>query len=421
MKISIQSVKLCDDRSPWHLKEVNVSIEDGVITSIGTEQSKGQGTVIDGRGKWLTIGWFDMWAHLCDPGLEHKENLDSGRSAAVAGGFTGVAVLPNTQPVTESKSALSYITKGNEDHVVALYPLAAVTKETAGHEIAEMLDLEAHGAVAFTDGLKPVTHTDVIVKSLQYLQKVNGLFIQRPEDTDLTLYGNVHEGPVSTSLGLKGMPALAEELIIQRDLELLKYAGGKMHFANISSAGSVNLIRKAKGAGLNVTCDVTSFQLLFNDVEVLPFDTNYKVNPPFRSTDDVEALYDGIKDGTIDAIVSAHNPQDEECKKLEFDLADFGVISLQTVGANLASMSALVPLEVLLKKVTTTPREILGLEVPAIETGSLAELTLFDPREEWLFNSHSNYSKSENSPFFGQRLTGKASAVIRGKKYWYDQ
>ena len=295
--------------------------------------------------------------------------------------------------------------------------VAAVGRnEVAG---IEELDLHEAGAVAFTDGLKPIWHTDIVLKALQYLQKFNGVLIDHPEDTWLNLFGQMHEGVTSTRLGLKGMPRIAEEIVIGKHIELLNYAGGKLHLARISAAKSVDLIRAAKKKA-KLSCDVAAYQPLFDDNLLSDFDTNYKVNPPLREKADNEALIKGLKDGTIDVICSGHLPHDDESKNLEFDLAEFGIINLQTFGAHLTALSKYVDWATLIEKVTSGPREVLNAEVPKIDEGVKANLTLFDPDKIWVLDDKSNQSKSKNSPWFGKELKGKAVAVFNNSRHWFD-
>ena len=352
-----------------------------------------------------------MRAQFNDPGLEHKEDLETGTKAAAAGGFTDVMILPNVDPVVVGKNAIGYYQKWNRNSPVTIHPTAAISLGTKGEELTEMIDLHTAGAVAFTDGINPIWHTDILLKSLQYVQKFNGLVINRPEDKMLTAFGNMNEGEVSTTLGMKGMPALAEEVMIKRDLQLLEYAGGKIHFSMISSAGSVALIKEAKKKGLNVTADVGAHHLIFNETALSDFDTNYKVNPPFRTEKDRKALVKAVRDGIIDVVVSDHQPHDEECKKLEFDLADFGIIGLQTYYSILLKAFG-DDTDDLLEKSNQRATEILNLRPKAIAEGEEASLTIYSPESEWSFDSETNNSKSDNSPFFGKELTGKVLGIV---------
>jgi len=414
MKILIQGAKIIDKNSPLNGKKADVFIKDGKIAEIGDNAPKTADKVIDGKGKLLTIGWFDMKAVVGDPGFEYKEDLTSAAEAALAGGFTEVAVLPGNNPVTQTKNDVSYIKSRSQDGVT-FHPIAAVTLENKGEDLTEMIDLHTAGAVAFSDGLKPIWHSDILLKSLQYLQKFNGLLINRPEDIHLNVFGVMNEGVSSTSLGMKGMPKLAEEIAVQRDLEILAYAGGRLHFSNVSSARALKLIKAAKKKGLNVTCDVASYQSAFTDEDLFDFNTNLKVNPPFREKSDNKAIEKALDEDVVDVIVSGHIPQDEESKKLEFDLADYGVISLQTVAADLCRLSKNVAIENLLQKVTITPRELLGVHIPSIEKGEKANLTLLDPKAKWTLNASTNKSKSKNSPYWEQELMGRVEATVSGE------
>ncbi|HLZ17582.1 MAG TPA: dihydroorotase [Cyclobacteriaceae bacterium] len=420
MKILIQSARIVNTVSPFHLKKKNVLIANGRIAEIGDKNFQAD-KVIDGEGMYLSAGWLDLGAFVGDPGLEQREDLTSLARAAAAGGFTGIAVLPNTQPTIQTKNEVSYLTQNNDNRLVQIHPLAAVTKNCKGEELTDMIDLHEAGAAAFTDGLKSLWHTDIFLKSLQYLQKFNGLLLDHPEDIWLDLFGQMHEGPQSASLGLKGMPRIAEEIAVSRNLKLLEYAGGRLHFARISSAKSVNLIRSAKKKGLNVSCDVAGFQALLLDEQLENFDTNYKTNPPLREKSDMDALRKGLRDDTIDVICSGHLPVDDESKFLEFDQADFGMINLQTFASQLSSLGEELRLEKLILKAAEAPRRLLQLEIPKIDADEKANLTLFDPNGEWEFQSDNNFSKSKNSPWLGKKLKGKAVAVFNNGKVKMDE
>lgn len=419
MKILIQGAEIIDSASSFHKKIKNVLVNNGRIAEIGDKAFAADRT-IRADGMKLTIGWFDLGTFVGDPGLEQKEDIDSVSRAAAAGGFTGLAVLPNTSPCVQTKNEVSYLTRGNDTHLVQIYPLAAVTRNNKGEELTEMIDLHEAGALAFTDGLKPIWHTDIFLKSLQYLQKFNGLLIDHPEDTWLNLFGQMHEGLNSTMLGLKGMPRIAEDIAVTRNLELLGYAGGRLHFSKLSSAKAIDLVRGAKKK-MQVSCDVAAYQPLLDDTVLSGFDTNYKVNPPLREKVDNDALIKGLRDGTIDVICSGHTPHEDECKSLEFDHADFGIINLQTFAANLVGLSESVEWDILLPKITAHPRKLLGLEVPVIEEDVRANLTLFDPSKTWVFDEKSNHSKSRNSPWFNTEVKGKVVAVFNNGRNRIDE
>lgn len=419
MKLLIQSAKILCPKSSFHQKKKNVLINNGRIAEIG-DKNFAADKVIDADGMLLSTGWFDLGAFVGDPGLEHKEDLNSLAKAAQTGGFTEVAVLPNTQPAIQTKNEATFISRNNDSRLVQIYPMAAVTKGCKGEELTEMIDLREAGAVAFTDGLHSIWHTDIFLKALQYLQKFQGVLVDHPEDIWLNRFGQMHEGVNSTILGLKGMPRIAEEVAIARNLELLAYAGGKLHLARLSTAKAIDQVRAAKKKGLNVTCDVTSYQPLLDDSLLSDFDTNYKVNPPLRESKDQDALLKGLKDGTIDILCSGHTPHDDESKVLEFDMAEFGIINLQTFASQLTSLSEDVDWGDLIVKVTDNPRSILGLEVPVIEIDAKANLTLFDPAREWTFTSEENRSLSKNSPWLGKKLKGKAMGCVNNNRQWFD-
>lgn len=394
-------------------------LQNGRIEEIG-DKNYSADRVIEAEGMILTPGWVDVGAAVGDPGHEQKEDLQSLAKAAAAGGFTEVAVLPNTQPAVQTKNEISYLTANNENRLVQIHALAAVSKNCKGEELTEMIDLHEAGAIGFTDGLKPVWHTDIFLKSLQYLQKFDGLLIDHPEDTWLSLFGQMHEGPQSTRLGLKGLPRIAEEVAVSKNLELLTYAGGRLHMAKLSTAKSIDLIRSAKKKGLQVTCDVAAYQPLYADDVLSDFDTNFKVNPPLREKSDQDALIKGLKDGTIDVLVSNHTPHEDESKFLEFDQAEFGMTNLQTFAAQLTALSKSVEWEDLIRKVTAAPRQLLKLPPVVVDTDTKANLTLLDPNRTWQYTLETNYSKSRNSPWLGQTLTGKVVAVFNNNKHWLD-
>ncbi len=415
MKILLQSPRIVNSASPFHLKKKNVLITNGRVGEIGDKNYQAD-KIIDAEGMFLSAGWFDLGTFVGDPGLEQREDLNSLANTAAAGGFTELAVLPNTHPAIQTKNEVSYILQNNDTRLVQIHPLSAVTKNCKGEELTDMIDLHEAGAVAFTDGLKPLWHTDIFLKSLQYLQKFDGLLIDHPEDIWLDLFGQMHEGPQSASLGLKGMPRIAEEIAVSRNLKLLEYAGGRLHFSRISSTRSVNLIRAAKKKGLNVSCDITGFQALFLDDQLKNFDTNYKTNPPLREQEDADALLKGLADDTIDVLCSGHIPIDDESKFLEFDQAEFGMINLQTFASQLTALAEEIKLEALILKIAEAPRHLLQLEIPKIDVDEKANLTLFDPNAPWEFKAGNNLSKSKNSPWLYKKLKGKAVAVFNNGK-----
>ncbi|MCE7067930.1 dihydroorotase family protein [Dyadobacter sp. CY326] len=426
MKLLIRSARIIDRKSPFNGQVKDVLIEGATIKTIGDNLDAGGAEVLEGNDLCISAGWVDMRVASRDPGFEHKEDLTSVRAAAAHGGFTEIVLLPNTEPVVHSKDTLNYIRQSGSGGLVKLHVAAAVTRKAEGEDFTEMIDLHEAGAIAFTDGEHPVQNADLLLKTILYLQPLNALLMNRPEDKQLTLYGQMHEGLTSTLIGMKGIPALAEEMMLTRDLKLLAYALEKskyksdapaLHISLISSQKAVELIREAKQNGLPVSCDIAAHQLAFTDEDLIDFDTNLKVNPPFRSTADAQAIREALADGTIDAIVSDHNPHDEESKNLEFDHADFGITGLETA-FSLALTHSRLSLENIIEKFTTSPRRILRLQEASIAEGSLANLTLFEQDTTWTFNK--SFSKSKNTPFLGQTLRGKVRGVVNnGKHEWY--
>jgi len=344
------------------------------------------------------------------------ESLESLSQAASKGGFTEVAIMPNTQPIIQSKESIKYFQHFSKGSLVNLLPTAAVTKDLKGEDFTEMWDLLEAGVVAFTDGKKPLWNSDILYKTLQYLYPKKALLMNRAEEPTLAAFGQMHDGINSTMMGTKGIPSEAEELMIMRDLKLLEYAdlqhdNSLLHFSCISTAAAVKLIKKAKANGLPVSCDIAAHQLVFTDEDVSDFDTNLKVNPPFRSKRDIKALQKGLAEGTIDAIVSDHNPLDEEHKNMEFDLAEFGVIGLQTA-FSAALTHGEQDLETLINAFTTNPRRILKRENIIVQEGEAANLTVFNPEESFIFQEKDILSKSKNSPFIGKELKGKIVATF---------
>ncbi len=427
MKLLVRSVRIVDKKSAFNGQLRDLLIENGIIKKIGEDLEADEADVKNGEGLSVSVGWVDMRVASRDPGFEHKEDLLSVRAAASHGGFTEIVLLPNSEPVVHSKDTLNYIRQSGNGGLVQLHVAAAISRKAEGIDFTEMIDLHEAGAIAFTDGEHPVQNADLFLKTILYLQPLNALLMNRPEDRQLTLYGQMHEGVTSTLIGMKGIPSLAEEMMLNRDLKLLEYALEKslyksdkpaLHVSLVSTTAAVDLIRKAKAKGLPVTCDVAAHQLAFLDIDLIDFDTNLKVNPPFRSSDDADAIRSGLADGTIDAIVSDHNPHDEESKNLEFDHADFGVTGLETA-FSLSMMHSGLSVEDIIEKLTFQPRRILRLTEKSIHEGAKACLTFFEADSEWVFEK--SFSKSKNTPFLGQTLKGKIRGVVNnGKWEWFD-
>ncbi|MCS7018529.1 MAG: dihydroorotase [Cytophagales bacterium] len=418
-KILFNNITIIDENSPFHRQKTDVLIVGGKIAAIGENANQAEDTIrVVAEGLMLSPGWVDMRSLCGQPGYEHRETLQSLSAAAAAGGFTDVALMPNTSPPIQTADAVAAVKHFRSSFPVALHPIAAASADIKGEDMSELLDLHHAGAIAFSDGTQTIYKTSLIIKILLYLKQFDGLFINVPNEKSLAQYGQMHEGVQSTLLGLRGIPSLAEEMGIRQHLQLLTYTGGKLHFSCISSAAGVELIRCAKAEGFAVTADVASYHLACTDEDLDGFDTNLKVMPPLRTAADQQALLAGIADGTIDALVSNHIPLDPEAKLLEFDLAEFGMINLQTHFAIVNSFGNCSP-EKIVQLLATQPRHILGLPPISIHPNSPAHLTVFHPSETWEFTPNTNLSLSANSPFFGRQFTGRVYGTLRdGKIYW---
>ena len=416
MSLLLKNALVIDKNSPSHSKPVNLLVEEGKIVSFNGKNAE---KVIDLAGKVVTYGWFDLNANFSDPGHEYREDVMSGSELAQAGGFTDVCLMPGTFPPIERKGDVDYLSRRRSD-LVNIYVCGALSEALKGENLTEILDLHSAGAICFSDGDEPIWNTELLLKALQYTSDINVPIFQNPRDIHLSANTHMHEGLHSTNLGLRGEPAFSEKLMIQRDLEVLRYGGGRLHFSRISTADSVHLIRAAKAEGLAVSCDVGIHHLIFTDELVGDFDTNYKSIPHYRSEIDRMALLEGIKDGAVDAICSNHRPLDGESKQLEYDLSEPGNISLQTFYPTLVRISKEVPFEILIDRVVNGPRKVLMKDPVVLEEGSEAKLVILDPKAVWNLNSETNLSKSKNSPFWGQELTGKVVGIVNGRFFECD-
>jgi dihydroorotase len=382
---------------------MDVLVKNGKISKIDNQIDADVDTV-DGKGKYLSPGFFDLNANLGELGYENKEDFNTASATAAAGGFTGLTMMPNTDPTVDSKSQVEYLVNRAKNLLVSIYPYGTISQKREGKDLSEMFDMKNSGVIAFSDGDKPIQDAGLMERALLYAKGFDGLVISYPEDKSIAGKAKVNEGEMSTYLGMKGIPNIAEELMIVRDLYLAEYTDAKVHFTTISTAHSVELIRKAKKKGTKVTCDVAVHHLVFTEKALLDFDTNYKVKPPLRTKDDIKALLKGLEDGTIDAIVSQHTPQEIEYKEVEFEIAAYGIIGLQTI-LPLLLQAGLKP-EAIVEKLSINSREVLGLAVPTIKENEVANFVLFD-ESKWTYTLANNKSKSKNSPLLGKELTGK--------------
>lgn len=413
MNLLIKSATISDPGSPFNQQIVDVLIEKGQITKIAPKIDSDTES-FDAGGKHLAPGFFDLNCNIGELGLETKEDLHTGTQAAASGGFTGVALMPNTQPPVHSKAEIEYLMNRAKNNLVDVYPLGALSYKREGKDLAEMYDMYQSGAKAFTDGNRPVQDAGLMERALLYTKGFNALVFSYPEDTAIAGKAKVHEGEVSTLLGMKGIPSLAEELMVARDLYLAEYTESRIHFSTISTERSVDLIREAKKNGLQVTCDVAVHHLLLTDQALMGFDSQYKVKPPLRTQKDVKALLKGLKDGTIDAIVSQHTPHEVEFKNVEFEVAEYGMIALQTAFAT--ALEAGLSIDTIIQKMALNPRKILNVEVPVIGPGQKANLVVLDKDAEWTYDKSNNRSKSYNSPFIGKKLKGSVLLTYNNNK-----
>ena len=415
MSLLLNSLVVSDPTSKYHNSIVNILISsDGKIKKISKNKINDKARKkIDCKSSKVSIGWIDLNANFCDPGYEYKEDLKSGVYLASSSGFTEVVISPNTNPIIQTKNDISYIMNNSKNELCKIYPCASVTKNGEGNEMNDLMDLNNEGAIAFSDSR--IDNTELVLNTLLYLKQFDGVYISKPRERFLSR-GLVNDGLNSNILGIKPIPYISETIAIKRDISLLEYTNGKIHFSGISCKESVNLIREAKKRGLSVTCDVPIYNFLLDDSKILDFDTNYKVFPPLRSNEDIQELIRGLEDDTIDVITSNHQPQDYDSKNCEFEEASFGIISLQTFFSNMLELSSKISFDKIIQKVTFNPRKILGINSPEIKIGDRALFTIFDDKGSWDFNENTNLSKSSNSPWMNWSLRGKVNGVVVGSK-----
>ncbi len=420
MNLLLKSIRVTQPGHSFNGKTADIFIKDGVIRKIAARvdaRTAGKARVLDMKGKCVSAGWFDLRANFRDPGQETKEDLLSGLDAAASGGFTGVALMPSTDPVVQSKADIEYLLQKSSRHAVDVYPTGSLSVDGKGRELSEMFDMKQAGAVAFTDDKHPITDAGLMVRALQYASGIGALVMVFPDERSISGDNLVNESAGSVAFGMTGSPAVAEEVMVSRDLRLQNYAEGRIHFSTLSTAGAVDLVRKAKKQKHLVSADIAAHQLCFDDSALAGYDTNLKVLPPFRTRDDIKALVKGLEDGAIDAICSDHMPEDRESKEVEFEYARPGIAGIETAfAAAHTCLKGKLKLDRLVAKFTTGPRDILGLPHPDISEGAVANLTIFDPKEQWSPEPGSMVSRSGNTPFYGYRFTGRPLGIVNNNK-----
>jgi len=413
MNSLLKSVTILDKTSEFHNEKVDILIENGIIINIDFNINNPKNfNEINLTNLHVSRGWFDSSVCFGEPGFEDRETIENGLKTASRSGFTAVALQPNTNPVINSRSQIEYIKHKCTNSTVEIYPIGALTSSDSNPKLTEMFDMKNGGAICFGNYKKSISNANTLKLALQYTSSFEGVVLSYPEDEVLSNNGMVNENIMSTSLGLKGNPCLSEEVQIMRDLSILEYAGGKLHIPTISTTKSVELIRAAKASKLNVSCSVAVHNLFFSDSSLLNFNTNFKVLPPLRTKEDIKSLIEGVKDGTIDMVTSDHNPLNIELKKTEFDNAEFGTIGLESI---FGALNTLFSTKMTIK-LLTSGRDIFKIPQNKIQIGEIANLTLFNPNKEYIFNDKHIFSKSKNSIFLDSKLSGKVYGVINKNK-----
>lgn len=419
MKVLIKNATVVSSSSPHNQQSIDILIDKGIISEIDNNIKIKADKTIQSKGLHISIGWMDCFANFCDPGYEFKETLETGAKSAAAGGFTDVMLIPNTNPVVHNKSQVEYLVQKSKHLQVTIHPVGAITKNTEGKELSEMYDMKNSGAVTFSDGINSLQSSGIMLKALQYVLAFDGTIIQMPDDKNIGINGLMNEGIISTRLGLPGKPAIAEELIIARDIELAKYTGSQIHFTGISTKRSLQLITEAKKEGCKVSCSVAPYHIFFCDEDLVDYDPDLKVNPPLRTKEDMYYLRDAVKKGLVDFMASHHQPQDWDNKICEFEYAKYGMIGLESLFGVMGICG--VEIKDFIRMQTENIRNIFHLPIPEIKKGAVAKLTLFNPDTEYIFTAEHIYSKSKNTAFLNKKLKGHVIGIINADKLFLSE
>jgi len=418
MNILIKSAKIIDPNSKYHNKTRDILIKNGTIKKIRKNIIEDKTKIYKEKNLHISPGWFDLHVNFGEPGHEERETFKTGIDAAINGGFTGVMIMPNTNPKIDNKNMIEYINNQSKSSIIDLFAAGNITKAGKQDQIVEMHDMKNAGCLAFTNDKQSINNNEVLKIAMLYSKDCNTVIMNFPNDHSLSKHGQVNEGDISTLLGLKGIPKLAETIMLDRDISMCEYTNSKLHLSYISTQESVNKLKRAKSNKLNITADVPLHNLFLTEDKIHNFDTRYKVMPPLRTLKDNEALIKGLKDNIIDVISTDHTPQNEENKKSEFDKSEFGIIGLETAFGLIGKyILPKIELSQIIEKIAINPRKILNTPQVVIEEEEYANLTCFNPKLKWKLQEKDIRSKSKNTPFIGEELIGKALAIYNKNKF----
>lgn len=413
MSVLLRNVTIIDVSSSYHQKSVDVFYKNGIIESIGKKLTAKAKSIIDAKGKYLSKSWIDTLAGWGSPGYEHRETVRTGSAAAANGGFGSVILVPNNLPVTDTASDIQYLLKEKDKMNIQVFPLGAVSKKLEGKDLAEMLDMQHAGAVAFSDGWSPIQNSQLMFKALEYVKGINSLIVQIPIHKDLDAGALMNEGVQSVAYGMSGAPGIAEEIIIHRDIALARYTNSRLHISGVSTSAGIDLIKKAKKEGVQITCSVTPFHLYYTDEAISGYDPLYKVYPVLRTKADVKALRDAVKDGVVDSIATHHKPHDWDEKVKELEYAASGMAAAETAWPMLLQSMPHISPESWVQLFVDKPGAIFHIYQEGIEEGARLSLTLFDMDTVWELDMKSKKSKAYNVPMLNQKLKGRAVLLAK--------